>query len=109
LDIAKIGEQLPAIGVTAASLTLVFLGFLFASWDTYEAEEQNTVRPKFLRRGWLAFWGIVAALLSMFFGLAGIALKHTPIGLDWTGLICLGIWSALILTQSVIALLDIKK
>jgi uncharacterized membrane protein len=104
----KVADQLPAIGITAASLTLVFLGFLFASWESYPKVDKGSVRVKFRVRGWMAFAGIVFALLAVVFGFIGIARSHTIPCVDWAGVVCLGLWAILIAAQSVIALLDIK-
>jgi hypothetical protein len=68
----KIGDQLPAVAITAASLTLVFLGFLFASWDGYDEEGKSAVRNKYRVRGWLSFLGILAALASALCGFVAI-------------------------------------
>ena len=105
----KIGDQLPAIGITAASLTLVFLGFLFASWEGYETPEgKAAVRAKYRERGWIAFFGVVASLLSVVFGFIGIGTAHTESWADWVGTVCLAVWAALILWQAVLSLRDIK-
>jgi hypothetical protein len=105
----KIGDQLPAIGITAASLTLVFLGFLFASWERYETPEgQAAVRAKYLKRGWIAFFGVAASLMSVLFGFIGIGMAHTDSRVDWAGVLCLAVWAALILWQAIISLRDMK-
>jgi hypothetical protein len=103
----KIGDQLPAVGITAASLTLVFLGFLFASWDSYDTPSKKAVRSKYRVRGWLAFVGIVSSLLSVLFGFVGIANSHSTRWVDIVGVVCLAVWAVLILAQAGIALLDI--
>ena len=105
----KIGDQLPTIGITAASLTLVFLGFMFASWDAYDAEGRKSVRAKYRLRGWLAFSGIVFSLLAVLFGFIGIAIGHSHECVDWAGVTSLAAWAILITVQAVIALRDIEK
>lgn len=104
----KIGDQLPAIGITAASLTLVFLGFLFSSWESYETVARRTVYKKYWKRGWTAFAGMEAALLSVVLGFVGMATDHRWPAVDWAGLISLTLWGVLISTQAVTALRDIK-
>jgi hypothetical protein len=104
----KIGDQLPAIGITAASLTLVFLGFLFTSWESYETPSRRTVYKKYQKRGWMAFAGMEAALLSVILGFIGIATGHSSPAVDWLGLFSLAAWAVLISLQAVTALRDIK-
>jgi hypothetical protein len=105
----KIGEQLPALGITAASLTLVFLGFLFASWEAYAPTARASVRSKFRRRGWLALVGIASALASALLGLIGIATSHAHPSVDQAGVALLGVWGLLVLAQSIGAVLEIEK
>lgn len=104
----KVADQLPAIGITAASLTLVFLGFLFASWESFDKVGKESVRLRFRVRGWMAFAGIVFSLMAVVFGFTGIATSHASARIDLYGVVCLGLWAILIAAQSVIALLDIK-
>jgi hypothetical protein len=105
----KIGDQLPAIGITAASLTLVFLGFLFASWEGYTGERSSVLIDKYRLRGWLAFSGIVFSLLAVLFGFVGMATAHCHKWVDLVGVVCLAAWAFLIMTQSVVALRGIKQ
>lgn len=103
----KVADQLSAIGITAASLTLVFLGFLFASWELFDKVGKESVRVKFRVRGWMAFVGIIFSLAAVVLGFIGIATSHASARIDLYGVVCLGVWAFLILVQSVIALLDI--
>lgn len=104
----KIGDQLPAVAITAASLTLVFLGFLFASWEGYDATGKRAVRGKYRLRGWLAFAGFVTSLLSALCGFIAIGMGHTYAIVDCLGVVFLVAWAGLITAQSVIALRDIQ-
>jgi hypothetical protein len=104
----KIGEQLPSLGITAASLTLVFFGFLVASWESYDKAAKAVVRPKFRKRAWVAFWGIISSLLAVVLGLVGMATQHAHRWVDFLGLVCLAAWGGLTTYQSVSALRDIK-
>ena len=105
----KIGDQLPAVGITAASLTLVFLGFMFTSWESYETTSRRAVYKKFLSRGWMAFAGMEAALLSVVLGFVGIGTAHVSRAVDWAGLIALAAWAVLISMQAWTALRDIAE
>lgn len=105
----KVGEQLPTIGITAAGLTLVFLGFLFASWDGYDAEAKAKLRTRYRCRGWLAFAGIAASLVAVVLGLIGIGTLHRNRRVDVVGVICLGVWAITIAMQAIVALMDIER
>jgi hypothetical protein len=104
----KVGEQLPAVGITAASLTLVFLGFLISSWEGFPTTALDSIRPRYRRRARLAFAGIVFSLLSVVLGFLGMETAHQWPGVDWAGAICLAVWAVLTLTQAGIALKDFK-
>ena len=103
----RVGEQLPAVAITAASLTLVFLGLMFSSWESYDTQAKKAVRSKYRLRGWLSFIGIASALLSALLGFVGVATSHSPAWTDWVGAVLLAIWGILITAQGVIALRDI--
>jgi|HubBroStandDraft_5_1064220.scaffolds.fasta_scaffold446766_2 hypothetical protein len=103
----KVGEQLPAVAITAASLTLVFLGFLFASWESYTTEAKKIVRPKFRLRAWIAFSGIICSLLAVLFGFIGLGTAHCYRWVDIAGVSLLAAWALLIVTQAAISLRDI--
>lgn len=104
----KLGEQLPTLGITAASLTLVFLGFLLASFEGFTPEARTTVAPKFQRRGWLAVAGIVCALLSAVFGAVGVATSHSYRYCDVIGTAFLALWALLITGQAINAVREIR-
>ena len=57
-------------GNTLAGLTLVFLGATANRYESYEADEQSSVRDQFRLRIWLAFSGFSAALLAALCALA---------------------------------------
>lgn len=104
----KIGEQLPTLGITAASLTLVFLGFLLASFEGFTAEARSTVAPKFRRRGWLAVGGIACALVSAVLGAVSVATVHSYRWVDAVGIGCLGLWTVLTAAQAINVVLELK-
>jgi hypothetical protein len=104
----KIGDQLPAIGITAASLTLVFLGFVLASWESYDTTAKAAVRRKYRIRGKVALAGIIASLLSVLFGFIAVGTEHACKWVDVMGVACLGVWGVLTAIQATIALRDIK-
>lgn len=104
----KIGEQLPAVAITAASLTLVFLGLLIASWESYDRASKASVRQRFRTRAWVSFSGIIFALLAVTFGFVGIGTAHAHGWVDELGTFCLLAWAMLTVAQAVIALRDLK-
>ena len=92
----KVGEQLPAVGATVASLILVFIGLLITSWESYGAERQYAVRESFKRRGWIAFAALLSATLSVVLGMVGIGVQHKVCWPDTIGTACLAISGALV-------------
>jgi hypothetical protein len=103
----KVGAQLPTIAMTAASLTLVFLGLMFSSYEGFETTQRPHIRTKYRRRGWLAFLGLLVSLLSVAFGLIGIGTAHKYIWPDYASLAFLVLWGLLIVAQAFISLLEI--
>ncbi|MBE1207460.1 hypothetical protein [Aminobacter carboxidus] len=92
-------SALPVMGEVAgaaaalAGFILVFLGGIFASFDSYERTEKKSVLPRFQRRAWFGFVGFVLALASTFLALvakwltnectAAVALVLLFIALIW--------------------------
>jgi hypothetical protein len=102
----KVGEQIPAVAITAASLTLVFLGLLFTSWDSYDAAAKPSVKRRFRRRVWTGFFGFLTSTISVVFGFIGIGTATSwPVVV---GLIFLGIWAILTIGLAFIAALEIE-
>jgi hypothetical protein len=58
-----------------AGLFLVYLGNIGIAFDGFTREERGTVRGRFQTRAWLAFVGIVLAILSAILAILG----------KWTG------------------------
>jgi hypothetical protein len=61
--IAVAGEVVTA-GTALAGLILIYIGSLVNAFGSYQAQEQKTVRTRFLRRAWVAFVGMVLALVA---------------------------------------------
>lgn len=64
------GEVVTA-GTALAGLILIYIGSLVTSYGSYQAQEQKTVRNKFLGRAWLAFVGFFLALSAAALGVIG--------------------------------------
>jgi hypothetical protein len=54
-----------------AGLFLVYLGNVAAAFSTFDRTQQATVRASYQARSWLAFIGIVLAILAAGIALAG--------------------------------------
>lgn len=104
----KVGEQLPAVAITAASLTLVFLGFLLASWEGYDTSGKAAVRAKYRTRAVVAYWGILSSLAAVLLGFVSVGSGHAYPWVDVLGCVCLAGWGALTITQARMSLRDIK-
>lgn len=103
----KVGDQLPAIAITAASLTLVFLGFLLTAWEGYDAQAKAAVKKKYQSRGLIAVWALQASLVAVALGLIGIGSGHAWAWVDYLGMACLALWGVLTSYQGYIAFKDI--
>lgn len=57
-------NQLFSGGTALAGLILVFLGSIFASYESYDAQAKASVRDKYRKRAQIAFGGFIAALIS---------------------------------------------
>jgi hypothetical protein len=103
----KVGEQLPAVASTVASLILVFFAIIITRWDSYETTAKASVRPKFRRKAWTVFFGFLAAVLSGLFGFIGIGTAHKEGWPDVVGAIFLAISVVLMTIFAFISLLEI--
>jgi hypothetical protein len=102
---AKVMEQVFSGSSALAGLILVFLGQIYGGFESYDAQDQRSVRPRFVRRCWATFAGFVAALASSFLSLY---FNWTPEGwVFWLSLINLAISVAILLFISVRMNLDI--
>lgn len=69
-SISIAGESVTA-ATALAGLILVYLGSLTASFSTYQPQERKSVLASFQKRAWIAFVGLVLALLSAALGVIG--------------------------------------
>ena len=60
-------------GTALAGFTLVFLGILQASYESFDADQRTSVQARYRLRGYLAFLGFLAALVGALAALAGSA------------------------------------
>ena len=60
-----------------AGLIFIYIGTLVTAFSSYQAQEQKSVRGRFLARAWLAFVGMALALLSAGLAIAGQWLANT--------------------------------
>jgi hypothetical protein len=65
-----------------AGLFLVYLGNVTAAFSTFEKQQQVTVRASYQLRGWLAFVGIVLAILAASLALVAKWLNSQFVGAD---------------------------
>jgi hypothetical protein len=60
----EVAGDVAAVSSAVAGLTLVFVGAISASYDSYEKSEQSSIRSRYQRRAWFAFAGLALAILS---------------------------------------------
>ena len=92
-------------GTALAGLILVFLGGIFTSYESYDADQQTAVRSKYILRASLALAGFITALLAAGFGLAAHWL--CPCSLVYGGAILLSVAFVLILVVAIMAVRDL--
>jgi uncharacterized membrane protein YkgB len=92
-------------GTALAGLVLVFLGSVFAAYDSYDTTAQVAVVQKYRRRAWLAFFALLMALLAAVSGLTGLLLGPSL----WlpAGIILLGGAGTLLIFIAYVAVSDI--
>jgi hypothetical protein len=66
-----ISGDLTAASAALAGLILVFLGSTATSFESYQKQEQASVRARYQRRAWLAFTGLVLCLVALLLSLLG--------------------------------------
>src|SRR5437870_4089480 len=105
---AKIAEQLPAMGTALAGLILVFLGISITSWERYEVTEQKPVRAKYQRRVWLGFLGMLFSLVAAILGLVALGMSNqaSELVIDWA-LLCLAVSVVCVLIIAIMLLSEI--
>jgi hypothetical protein len=103
----KVGEQLPAVAATVASLILVFFAIIFTRWDGYDPAAKNAVRARFRWRAWMVFFAFLFAVFSGLFGLIGIGTAHKPEWPDVVAVIPLALSVLLMMAYAFVSLLEI--
>lgn len=68
--IAVAGEIVTA-ATALAGLILVYLGSLATAYSAFEPQEQKSVQSRFQKRAWLAFTGMILALIAAALGVLG--------------------------------------
>lgn len=58
-----------------AGLILVYIGAVVAGFDSYDAQQQKSIKGRYQLRAWLAFVGFVISLLSCCAAIFGKWLK----------------------------------
>lgn len=71
MDSISIAGETVTAATALAGLILVYLGSLAASFGTYQPAEKKTVKGGFQRRAWVAFIGLVLALIAAALGVVG--------------------------------------
>jgi hypothetical protein len=64
MDPSHIADQLLTASTALSGLILVFIGNAVTGYDGYDAGQQQAVKRKYQRQGWLGFAGFLCALLS---------------------------------------------
>lgn len=92
MDEARVTFQMMIAGNTLAGLTLVFLGNIATSYQSYNADERSSVRTAYKRRAWSAFFGFISA----------IAAALCAFGHNWWQATCLVYVAAILLAIAVV-------
>jgi hypothetical protein len=64
MDTSHVADDLLTASTALAGLILVFVGNAAKGFDSYQTEQQDSVRAKYRRQGWLGVFGLVATLAS---------------------------------------------
>lgn len=106
----KTVESLLAIvfsgGTALAGLILVFLGGVFAAYESYDKQAQASVRRKFQWRAWFAFGGFTLSLAAAFCAATGYWLS--PIIFLSVGIALLGLGLMALFVLALRSVLDIS-
>ena len=73
MDGIAVAGEVASAGTALAGLILVYLGVLATGFDSFEPQERRSARPRFVMRAWIAFVGIVLALLTALLAVFGKA------------------------------------
>jgi len=71
MDGIAVAGEVAGAGTALAGLILVYLGALVAGFETFQPQERKANKPRYLKRAWIAFVGVILALLSALLGIAG--------------------------------------
>jgi peptidoglycan/LPS O-acetylase OafA/YrhL len=92
----EISGDVASAASALAGLLLVFLGAVSASFGSYDAAAQNTVRARYQRRAWFAFVGFVLALSAVPCALVAKWLSQQCLALTGLALLIIAlIWALL--------------
>jgi hypothetical protein len=64
MNTGQFADQLLLAAATLAGLVLVFLSNAHSGFEAFDAIERESVRTRYMIRGWLAFAAFASALLS---------------------------------------------
>ncbi len=64
MDGQGVSQEVTGVGAALAGLILVYIGMVVTAYGGYRADEQRAVKGKLQMRAWLAFVGVVLALLA---------------------------------------------
>lgn len=73
MDGIAVAGEVASAGTALAGLILVYLGALVTGFDSFQPQERKSAKSRFLTRGWLAFAGIILALVSALLAVVGKA------------------------------------
>lgn len=71
MDSISIAGETVTAATALAGLILVYLGSVAASYGGYQPTERKSVKGSFQRRAWIAFVGLVLALIAAALGVLG--------------------------------------
>ncbi len=61
-ELRELANHLVTASAALSGLVLVFLGAIINSYEQFNAPEQETVRPAYRFRAWMALWGFGLSL-----------------------------------------------
>jgi lysylphosphatidylglycerol synthetase-like protein (DUF2156 family) len=83
----NVTSEVASAAASLAGLILVYLGATAASYGSYDKPAQRAVKPRYLRRAWVAFSGFALCLASLLLAIVGKWLSLD--GADWMALVLL--------------------
>ena len=106
MDTTNVASELFEGGTALAGLILVFLGSVFAAYESHDPAQRALVLSKYQRRAYLAFAGLILALAAAVLAFAG-NWSTSPIWLC-AATIALGASFIVLLAVAVIAIRDMS-